>query len=71
MRCTRCHTELHATHQEHHRASTQTWYECPLCQRRSLYSTPQPRPAPWLLPRLRARPASRPQGRAGAAGRRA
>lgn len=59
MRCTHCHTALHATHQERHPASTQIWYECPLCERRSLYSIPHPPPAPWLLHRSGPRPAPR------------
>lgn len=62
MRCTHCQAVLQETHREHHRASTQTWYECPLCERRSLYSVPRSVTPVWLLPTAQPQHASWPRG---------
>jgi tRNA(Ile2) C34 agmatinyltransferase TiaS len=40
MNCTRCRSVMGNTHREENPRSTLEWYDCPLCGRRELVSTP-------------------------------
>ena len=40
MHCDKCHSAMSKTQQDAGVRSIQTWFECPLCGRKSLFSEP-------------------------------